>query len=142
MKLQNNYLPILSQRAVPALIIRLGKPKLEKIEIEDGYFRNMSGYSEDMSELELYDSGRAWWKISEKRLEQDQIRYFVLSFQRTVLGVFEIEKVLRRDLDNRKALTGFKVDSGRVFDQYSGTDGKQIVFPKNSANPVYYWPPT
>ena len=94
-----------------------------------------------MAEMVLYDAGRAWWKISENRVKQDQIRFFVLSFQRTVLGVYEIEKVVGRDRDNRKALTGVKVDSGQVFDQYFGTNGKQIVFPKNSANPVYYWPP-
>lgn len=141
MNFHNNSLPILGQKVVPALIIRLGKLKVESVEIEDGYFRNMSGYSEEMSEMELYDAGRAWWKISENRVKQDQIRFFVLSFQRTVLGVYEIEKVVGRDLDNRKALTGVKVDSGPVFDQYFGTNGKQIVFPKNSANPVYYWPP-
>ena len=56
-------------------------------------------------------------------------------------GVYEIEKVVGRDRDNLKALTGVKVDSGQVFDQYFGTNKRQIVFPKNSANPVYYWPP-
>jgi len=141
MNFRNNSLPILGQNVMPALIIRLGKLKVESVEIEDGYFRKMSGYSEEMSEMELYDAGRAWWKISENRVKQDQIRFFVLSFQRTVLGVYEIEKVLGRNRDNRKALTGVKVDSGQVVDQYFGTNGKQIVFPKNSANPVYYWPP-
>lgn len=141
MNILDSSLPILGQNVIPALIIRLGKLKVESVEIEDGYFRNMSGYSEEMSESELYDAGRAWWKISESRVKQDQIRFFVLSFQRTVLGVYEIEKVIGRDLDNRKALTGVKLDSGQVYDQYFGTHGKKIVFPKNSANPVYYWPP-
>ena len=101
----------------------------------------MSGYSGDMSELELYDSGRAWWKISESRIQQDGIKHFVLSFQRSVLGVYEIETIFGRDLDNRKAFTASKTDSGLVYDQYFGLQGKQIIFPKNSANPVFYWPP-
>ena len=141
MNQNNSSLPILGRDVSPTLIIRLGKPKSGVVEIETEYFRNMSGYSGDMSELELYDSGRAWWKISESRIQQDGIKHFVLSFQRSVLGVYEIETIFGRDLDNRKAFTASKTDSGLVYDQYFGLQGKQIIFPKNSANPVFYWPP-
>ena len=67
MNQKNTSLPILGQEVPPTLIIRLGKPKSGVVEIETEYLRSMSGYSDEMSELELYDSGRAWWKISESR---------------------------------------------------------------------------
>jgi hypothetical protein len=134
-------LPIVSLKASPALIIRLGKASHNTLEIESGHFRAMSGYSENMSEVELYDSGRAWWKVSESRIRQDDIQFFVLSYQRVVLAVYEIESVFGRAKDRRKAFVGKKLTSGGVLDEYFGMFGKQIIFPKTSANPIYYWPP-
>ena len=58
--------PLLGDDVPPALMVRLSSWQSGRLEIEPGYFQSGHGWRSGMSQIELADSTRAWWKISPK----------------------------------------------------------------------------
>ena len=133
----------LTTNTAPLLIIRLGKKwKPEQEEIERGYFRAGQGWHPHLTDLELADSVRAWWKVSEKTLEKKGIEHVVAYADGRTQALYRIVSVLGpRDKDGRIAFQLEPIKSGDLFEQVIGDDGKEVPFRPGSANPVGYWPP-
>ena len=125
----------------PAVIIRL-KPKWlhHREEIEHGYFRAGSGWYDGMTDTELMDSVRGWWRISPTSIEQRGIEYVVAFAAGATRAIYRLDSVIGpRNLDGRCAFTLTPIESGPIFDLAVGLEGKQVDFAPGSANPVRYW---
>ncbi len=106
------------------------------------------GYRRDMSDQELYDSTRAWWRIGITHAKS--FPYAVAVYQGVTRAVYEIDhKSWRRHPANnhRVAFKATRLREGDVFDGLVGQRGKRVpptrptggaVF--GTGNPIAYWP--
>jgi len=133
----------LTTNTEPLLIIRLGsKWRNEQEEIETGYLRSGKGWEPTISDLDLADSVRAWWKFSPEKLEDRGIEHVVAYAAGRTRALYRIVNVLGpRPRDGRHALQVERIEEGELFDKVIGDDGMTVPFRLGSANPVKYWPP-
>ena len=133
----------LTTNTEPLLIVRLGaKWTSEPEEIEPGYFRSGRGWYADISDSELEDSVRAWWKLDVNTLERLNVEHVVAYAGGCTRALYFIEIVLSpRAHDGKLAFCLRQVESGNLFEKVIGNEGFAIDFPKGSANPIRYWPP-
>lgn len=131
----------MSRALGPAIIVRLTpKWRYHREEIEHGYFRAGSGWYDGITDMELMDSVRAWWRISPKSIEQRGIEYVVAYAAGSTRAVYRLDSVIGpRHHDGRCAFTLTMIESGPIFDLAVGLDGKRIEFAPGSANPIQYW---
>jgi hypothetical protein len=111
------------------------------------------GYYPGMSDQELYDSVRAWWRIGTYRGRS--YPYAVAVFQGITRAIYEIDHETWRargadsaSAPNRRwAFAGMRLREGPAFDAFIGTRGKRIppsrpdgraVF--GTGSPIAYWP--
>lgn len=132
--------PLSGSPPVPAILIRLGDHYIEdRRELEEGVFREGHGWYPQISDGELYDATRAWWRIAADRIVRDDIHHAVAVAEGVTRAVYRIDKWLPRR-GNRSGFSGTRVTSGRVFDYYVGPLGKRVAFPAHSQTSIYYWP--
>ena len=127
----------------PILIIRLGsKWKNEQEEIESGYLRSGKGWDPKISDLDLADSVRAWWKVSPQKLEEWGIEHVVAFAAGQTRALYKIGNVLGpRPRDGRCAFQLDRIEEGELFDKAIGDEGMTVSFRLGAANPIKYWPP-
>lgn len=134
----------LTTNTEPLLIVRLGaKWKPEREEIETGYFRPGRGWYEGITNEELADSVRAWWKISPEKMESRGIEHLVAYAAGLTRALYRIENVIGpRRRDGRYAFEIEPVVEGELFEKVIGDEGMTVTFRLGAANPIKYWPHT
>lgn len=133
----------ISKTIEPVLVIRLGKKwKAGEEEIETGYFRQGKGWHPNLTDTELADAVRAWWKVSPVELDKKGIGHVVAYADGLTRALYRIESVLGpRAKDGRVAFQMTRVEEGELFQAVIGDEGLTVPFRRGSANPVKYWPP-
>ena len=133
----------ISKNIEPILIIRLGKKwKASEEEIETGYFRQSKGWHPHLTDTELADAVRAWWKVSRVELERRGIEHVAAYADGRTRALYRIESVLGpRPKDKRIAFQVTRVEEGPLFEAVIGDEGLAVPFGRGSANPIKYWPP-
>lgn len=131
----------LSDNMSPSIIVRLTpKWKPGREEVERGYFRAGSGWYADITDTELMDSVRAWWRVDPKTIERRGVRRVIACAAGLTRAVYELESVIGpRESDGRHAFRLSLIESGPVFDLAVGLNGKSVEFPRGSSNPIRYW---
>jgi hypothetical protein len=131
----------ISKNIEPVLIIRLGKKwKAGEEEIETGYFRQGKGWHPNLTDTELADAVRAWWKVSPVELEKKGIEHIVAYADGLTRALYRIESVLGpRAKDGRVAFQVTRIKDGELFQAVIGDEGLTVPFRRGSANPVKYW---
>jgi hypothetical protein len=94
-----------------------------------------------LSERELYDSVRAWWRLSPTSAERKGVRHAVAVFAGVTRTVYHIGDWIDPRKDSRQAIAGGQVRSGQIFDAYYGPVGMRVPFAVHSQNATNYWPP-
>ena len=132
----------ISKNIEPILIIRLGKKwKAGEEEIETGYFRQGKGWHPNLTNTELADAVRAWWKVSPVELEKRGIEHVVAYADGRTRALYHIANVLGpRPKDKRVAFQVTRVEEGPLFEAVIGDEGLAVPFRRGSANPIKYWP--
>ena len=130
----------LSDNMSPSIIVRLTpKWKPGREEVERGYFRAGSGWYEGITDTELIDSVRAWWRVAPNTIERRGIRHVIAYAAGLTRAVYELEAVIGpRESDGRHAFRLSPIESGPIFDLAVGLNGKSIDFPRGSSNPIRY----
>lgn len=129
--------------STPAILIKLSWWADE----EDAALpRHGYGFKRGMSREALYDSTRAWWKLSLSRAKG--FDYAVAVFQGVTRGVWRIDHSSWRSEGGRVAFRGSEiVPSDEAYDAYIGAIGRRVpamradgrtVF--GSGQPIAYWP--
>lgn len=124
--------------APPVVLIRLGSWKAEPQD-GDGVTRAGRGYRPGMTIDELVDSTRAWWRISQTRIQRDGIRHAVAVHDGITRGVIEIGGWTSRH-DGRRAFVGTPIMDGPVHEAWVGPFGRKVLFTVGAQSPVMYWP--
>lgn len=125
--------------APPALLIRLSKWRDLPEQIEPGVWRRGNGYRPDMSQVDLFNSTRAWWKVSEASVQRRGIEYAVAVHEGITRGVLRIGDWTTRD-DGRRAFGAMAVEDNSVVDAWVGEFGRRVEFTAAAQNPISYWP--
>jgi hypothetical protein len=130
--------------ASPVMIIRLAPvwvPQHE--ELESGYIRSGHGWREGMTDIELCDSARAWWRFRPETLDDLGITHVVVVAAGLTRALYRIGALIGpRPSDGRYAFECTEETRGELFDAYVGATGKSVPYAKGAANPIRYWPPT
>jgi hypothetical protein len=92
-----------------------------------------------MSDRDLYDSARCWWRLDPQSARRRGIGHAVAVHQGITRALFTIERWTRR-VDGRWCFDGERVREGTLFEEAVGERGRQVTFPQGSANPIRYWP--
>ncbi len=88
---------------VPAVVlIRVGRWREMVEEMEPGVWRHGNGHRPGISQEELLDSARGWWKISPTSIQRRGIRHAVAVYDGVTRLVMEIGDWTQRD-DGRRA---------------------------------------
>lgn len=133
--------PLLDGSEPPSVLIRLGDWRAEKDRLEGSSRRVGKGWYHGITDVELYDSMRAWWRVSPANVERLGVRYAVAVHAQVTRGVVEIDRgSWRRRSDGRYLFAGRLLRSGRAFDAYVGRLGKRVPFTQSAQNPIGYWP--
>jgi hypothetical protein len=134
--------PVLDGSEPPAVLIRLGRWTDEKDRMEGNRWRVGKGWRRGVSDAELHDSVRAWWRLSPRSIERRGVHHAVAVHEGVTRAVLEIdaESWTSRD-DGRWLFAGKLLRSGGVFDAYVGPLGRRVPRTKSAQNPVTYWPP-
>ncbi|MCY4176031.1 MAG: hypothetical protein OXD37_06820 [Acidimicrobiaceae bacterium] len=126
------------------LMIRLGPWVAASYEIEPGYVALGYGYRYGMSQRELVDSMRMWWRINPARVEWEGIQHAVAAHRGITRIVVEIGDWIQAPIGpeyGRWSFTATPITSGPVHDKWVGPSGRRIQFKRGSQSPVLYWPP-
>lgn len=128
--------------APPALLVRLRYWQDEKVEIEPGYYRSGYGYRDGMTDVEMGDSVRAWWRISPGSVKARRADYAVAVHEGITRGLFKIGDNWFQRNDGRWAFDVEQVTGGEVFDSWVGPLGRSVRdhFSKYSQTPIRYYP--
>jgi hypothetical protein len=125
--------------APPAVLIRLSRWRERDEEIEPGVRRHCTGYRPGITDQELVDGARAWWRISPSRIDREGIRYAVAVHEGITRAVMTIGDWTERS-DGRRAFAAEVVTSGPVFEAWIGPTGRHVPFVTAAQNPIIYWP--
>lgn len=132
--------PLLGDDVPPALMVRLSSWQHGRLEIEPGYFRSGHGWRSGMSQIELADSTRAWWKISPKSARARGVEHAVAVFDGITRAVFHIDSWFGPNSNGRHGFAASPISSGDHADSYFDHVGKRLPAERGSQNPVTYWP--
>ena len=133
--------PPVAADAPAVVLIRVGRWREIDEEMEPGVWRHGNGHRPGISQQELIDSARGWWKISPTSIRRRGIHHAVAVYDGVTRLVMEIGSWTKRD-DGRRAFTATPVLSGPIFDAWVGPLGKRVPFKDAARNPTAYWPPT
>lgn len=141
--------PHLEDTSLRAILIKLGDWGPED---DPEVPRSGAGFRHGMSELELYDSMRAWWHINPERARN--YPYAVPVYQGITRGVWTIDQKSWRRWDaarhgtqsTRWMFDAEPVREGPVYEAFHGRTGRRIgtrpsggpVF--GTGSPIAYWP--
>lgn len=125
--------------APPALLIRLSRWRDLAEEIEPDIWRAGNGYRPGMSENDLFDSTRAWWKLSPASVDRRGVEYAVAVHEGVTRGVMRIGDWIQRE-DGRRAFAAIPVDDASITEQWIGPLGRRVEFTAAAQNPISYWP--
>ncbi len=133
--------PELTATEPPVVMIRLARWKPGSEPIEGRTQRQGHGWYQGISQQELYDSTRGWWKISPVSLHRHGAHHAVAVHAGVTRCVIEIDhdSWRQRPSDDRWAFNGQPLDRGRIFDAYVGPLGKRVPFEQSAQNPIRYW---
>ena len=131
--------PPVAADAPAVVLIRVGRWRDMVEEMEPGVWRHGNGHRPGISQQELIDSARGWWKISPETIQERGIRYAVAVYDGVTRLVMEIGDWTQRD-DGRRAFTATPVLDGPIFDAWVGPLGKRVTFRVAAKNPIAYWP--
>jgi hypothetical protein len=128
----------------PVMIIRLTPTwTTQHEELESGYIRSGHGWREGMTDTELCDSVRAWWRFRPESLDERGITHVVVVVAGLTRALYRIGALIGPRLsDGRYAFECDRVTAGELYDAYVGPAGKSVPYAKGAANPIGYWPPT
>ncbi len=123
------------------LMIRL-TPKWMPLreELESGYFRQGAGAYPGMSEEELYDAVRAWWRGDPAAVDRRGVRHVVAVVQGVTRAIYEIKEFIGPRDDGRWGFRGRPVEGGPMWERYVGPWGRRVPFATSAQNPLIYWP--
>ncbi|WDZ93111.1 hypothetical protein [Nocardiopsis sp. HUAS JQ3] len=96
--------------------------------------RQLIGWDPTMSEQEIYDAGRGWWRLSE-RAEAES--YAVLVGGDVIRQVIEIDEWALSDSADRRAFNGTVLKPGHPL--HDRLVGQPDPMPSGSRNPVAYF---
>jgi hypothetical protein len=121
----------------PLLLIRL-RPWIDT----SGFPPQRTGYGFrlGMSDRDLYNSTRCWWKVSPNRVEKLGIEHAVAVFQGVTRALYRIQSWEERPTLGRWGFRGHKVEKGKLYHEVIGPFGHRVPFPVYSQNPISYWP--
>ncbi len=125
--------------APPALLVRLSRWRDRPEEIEPGVWRSGNGYRPGISECDLFDSTRAWWKLSPSSADRRRVEYAVAVHEGVTRGIMRIGEWIQRE-DGRRAFTASPVDDPSIVEQWIGPLGRRVEFTAAAQNPISYWP--
>lgn len=113
--------PPLEVTEPPVLMIRL-TPKWMPLreELESGYFRQGAGAYPGMSEEELYDAVRAWWRGNPAAVDRRGVTHVVAVVQGVTRAIYEIEEFIGPRDDGRWGFRGRPVEGGPMWERYVG----------------------
>lgn len=131
--------PLVAADAPAVVLIRVGRWKEVVEEMEPGVWRHGNGHRPGITQQELLDSARGWWKISPTSIQRRGIRHAVAVYDGVTRLVMEIGDWTQRE-DLRRAFTATPVLDGPMFDAWLGPLGKRVAFTAASRNPIAYWP--
>jgi hypothetical protein len=120
----------------PLLLVRLKEWELVSDSLTG---RTGLGYRNGMSDRELYDSTRCWWRLNPVSLERLGVEYAVAVHRGVTRALFTIDDWIQRP-DGRWCFEGVRVQEGDLFGEVVGDQGRKVTFPRGSANPIAYWP--
>ena len=132
--------PPVAADAPAVVLIRVGRWREMDEEMEPGVWRHGNGYRVGISQRELVDSARGWWKISPTSIQRRGIRHAVAVHDGVTRVVMEIGSWTQRE-DGRRAFTATPVLDGPIFDAWVGSLGRRVTFTAAARNPIVYWPP-
>lgn len=127
------------ESAPAAVLVRITGWKDSPEEIEPGVYRDGNGFRPGMTEQDLVNSTRAWWRMSPKTVERRNIHHAVAVHEGVTRAVMEIGDWIRRN-DGRWAFAATPLGGGEVFDAWVGPLGRRVEFTKAAQNPITYWP--
>ena len=126
--------------SIPALLIIQGKWN-KKSEYLGGHLRKGYGWREEMTDTELYDSIRGWWRLNQSRIKQCKIKYAVSIRNGITREIYEISKWSnRRTVDGRIFFTGKPIKSGQIWEAFIGKSRKRVPIKLGHRNAPRYWP--
>jgi len=131
--------PSVAGDAPPVVLIRVGRWREMREEIEPGVWRPGNGYYPGISDRDLIDSTRAWWRISPATIRQRQITHAVSVFDGVTRAIMEIGSWTQRQ-DGRRAFSATPVVDGPMHDAWVGALGRRVAFVAAARNPIVYWP--
>jgi len=108
--------------------------------------RHGYGFKRGMTPEALYDSTRAWWRLSTSRSRE--FEYAVAVFQGVTRGVWTIDHSSWRSAGGRAMFRGHPLGPEEdVFDAFIGTIGRRVPTLRSdgravfgSGQPIAYWP--
>lgn len=131
--------PPVANDAPPVVLIRVGRWREMREEMEPGVWRRGNGYWPGISLQELVDSARGWWKINPVSIERRGIVHAVAVYDGVTRAVLKIGEWTQRN-DGRRAFAATSILDGPTFDAWVGPLGKRVTFVVAARNPVTYWP--
>src|SRR5258706_701962 len=116
------------------LQVTLGAVRYQPSDKDDPFLpRTLAGWDESMSEEEVYNAARGWWRLNVRRAERE--RFAVIVARGTVRQVIEITEWQYAPAIDRYAFGGAVLQPGQVVhDKYIGMN-----LPSASQNPVRYF---
>jgi uncharacterized protein len=107
--------PPVDAGARAVVLIRLGRWREMDEEMELGVWRYGNGHRPGISQQELIDSARVWWKISPTSIQRRGIHHAVAVYDGVTRLVMEIGSWTQRE-DGRRAFTATPILDGPIFD--------------------------
>lgn len=93
-----------------------------------------------MSEEDLYNSTRCWWKVSPESVRNRRVEHAVAVFEGITRSLYAIDRWSYNSKRDRWGFEGVLVRSGPLFKEVVGAEGHWVPFPPNAQSPIIYWP--
>lgn len=122
----------------PLLFIRL-RPWIEQPGLAPQ--RRGYGFRIGMSQRDLYNTTRCWWKVSPDKVERLGIHHAAAVFQGVTRALYEIHSWEWNATLGRWGFRGSRVESGKLYNEVIGPFGHRVPFPMHTQNPISYWTP-
>jgi len=130
---------LVSPNAPPVLLVRLGEWTDRDMAMQPGYKRRGHGFRIGITDRELLDSTRGWWRVSPASVERKGIHHAVAVHEGITRAVMTIGKWHQRT-DGRRAFHAELITSGALHRAWVGEHGKRVDIESKSQSPIIYWP--
>ena len=130
---------LVSPNAPPVLLVRLGAWIDRDMAMQPGYKRRGHGFRIGMTDRELLDSTRGWWRVSPASVERKGIEHAVAVHEGITRAVLTIGKWHQR-AHGRRAFDAELISSGALHKAWVGAHGKRVALPTGAQSPLIYWP--